>query len=116
MKTMKDAISDHLRLRLGEVNGQLIDSGLIVADLRRPQILNLLSVLDRLQHLPAVDPKFPVSKPHCRKLQPHSVHLADEPFNVEFGHSHFHFELCNVMRRFSNRYGTNQLGFSGCPG
>jgi hypothetical protein len=46
MRARKDAIGDHSRLGLREVGRQLIDSGLIVADLGSPQILNLLGVLE----------------------------------------------------------------------
>jgi hypothetical protein len=86
MRAWKDAIGDHPRLRLAEVGGQLIDSDLIVTNLRSPQILNLLGVLCRLRHSPTVDPQFPVSKQHGGQLQSQVIHLRNELFNIELRH------------------------------
>jgi len=87
MRARKDAIGDHPRLRLTEMGGQLIDSGLVVTNLRSPQILNLLVVLGCLRHSLTVDPKFPVSKRHGGQLQPLVIHFRNELFNIELRHS-----------------------------
>ena len=87
---MRLAITRGLALRQ-EVGGQLIHSGLIVADLGNPQLLNLLGVLERPRHPPAVHEIFPVGKRHGGELYAQSIHLGNEAFNVEV--RHFRFQL-----------------------
>jgi hypothetical protein len=58
-------VGDHAR-SAGKVSGEKVNSLLIVADLRGPEIPNLSGVLKRTCHPPTTDPELPVGKRHSR--------------------------------------------------
>jgi hypothetical protein len=63
-----------------------IHSRLVVADLGRPEVLDLLGILAGIQHPPAIDPKLAVGKPNGRQFQAHAFEPGDKRFNIKFRH------------------------------
>jgi hypothetical protein len=75
------------------VGCEKINSLLIVADLRGPEILNLLRVLNGPCHPPTTDPEFPVSERHRRQFHAHPIKPGYERLNVKFTHFRPHKQL-----------------------
>jgi hypothetical protein len=75
-----------------------VNSRLIVADLRGPEILNLLRVLNRMHHPPTIDPEFPVGKRHRRQFHTHPIKPGYERLNVKFRHCHSRWTTAQYLR------------------
>src|ERR1700674_4773594 len=80
-----------------DVGCEKINSLLIIADLRSPEILNLLCVLNRIRHPPPIEPKFPVGERHRRQFHAHPIKPGYERLNVKF--THFRPHTTTVQRR-----------------
>jgi hypothetical protein len=62
------------------VGCEKINSLLIIADLRSPEIQNLLCVLNCIRHPPPIEPKFPVGERHRRQVHAHPIKPGYERF------------------------------------
>jgi hypothetical protein len=83
------AVAGRPRRGFRQVCGEHIDARLVVADLRGPEILDLLRMLARVQHAPAVDAQLAVGKRNRGQFHAHAVKLGDKSFNVKVRHFRF---------------------------
>src|SRR5262249_28843369 len=77
--------------RVGQMRGQNVDAFPIIADLRGPEILDLLGMLGGIQHAPTIDAQLAVGKRNRSQFHAHAVKLRNKSFNVEVRHSRFSF-------------------------
>jgi len=77
---------------VGQVRGQNVNAFPIIADLRGPQISDLLGMLGRIQHAPTIDAQLAVGKRNGSQFHAHAVKLCNKSFNVKVRHSRFSFD------------------------
>jgi hypothetical protein len=73
------------------VCGQSVDAFLVIPDLCGPKILDLLGMLGRIQHAPAINAQLAVGKGNRSQLHAHAVKLPNKSLNVKVRHSSFSF-------------------------
>jgi hypothetical protein len=74
-----------------QVRGQNVDALPVIANLRGPEILDLLGMLGGIQHAPTIDAQLAVGKRNRSQFHAHAVKLRNKSFNVEVRHSRFSF-------------------------
>src|SRR5215831_8545694 len=82
---------------LGQVCGENLKAPLVVADLRGPKIPDLLRVLARMQHAPAIDAQLAVGKRNRGQFHAHAIKLGDKSFDVEVRHFRFPLKHCQTF-------------------
>jgi hypothetical protein len=75
-----------LRRSLSQTSAKKGRPRFIVADVRCPQIFNLLCMRDGVRHAPAVDAIGSVGEPGRSQFWAEAFKLGDEGVNVELGH------------------------------
>ncbi len=76
---------------VGQVCGQNVNAFPIIADLRGPQISDLLGMLGGVQHAPTIDAQLAVGKRNGSQFHAHAVKRRNKSFNVKVWHSRFSF-------------------------
>jgi hypothetical protein len=68
---------------LDEMGRQALHPGPVVSDLRTPEMINPVAVLNRRHGAPAVHPDRPVGERNRGELDAHPVHLCHERLDIE---------------------------------
>jgi len=82
-------IAGRPRPSFDKVRSKHIDACLITADLGGPKILDLLRMLARVQHAPAVDAQLAVGKRNRSQFHAHAVKPGNKGCNVKVRHFRF---------------------------